>query len=71
VLPAALAVCEREHLGGAAFLTALAVGFEVSARLARAAVGLETVRGFHNPERRGRSAPRRRWASSSASTRSG
>ena len=53
VLPAALAVCEREHLGGAAFLTALAVGFEVSARLARAAVGLETVRGFHNPGTQG------------------
>jgi 2-methylcitrate dehydratase PrpD len=53
VLPAALAVCQREHLGGAAFLTALAVGFEVSARLARAAVGLETVRGFHNPGAQG------------------
>jgi 2-methylcitrate dehydratase PrpD len=53
VLPAALAVGEREHLGGAAFLTALAVGFEVSARLARAAVGLETVRGFHNPGTQG------------------
>jgi 2-methylcitrate dehydratase PrpD len=53
VLPAALAVAERERLGGAAFLTALAVGFEVSARLARAAVGLETVRGFHNPGTQG------------------
>jgi len=40
VLPAALAVCQRERLGGAAFLTALALGFEVSARLARTAVGL-------------------------------
>jgi 2-methylcitrate dehydratase PrpD len=49
VLPAALAVCEREHRDGATFLTALAVGFELSARLARAAVGLETARGFHNP----------------------
>jgi 2-methylcitrate dehydratase PrpD len=49
VLPAVLAVSQRERLAGAAFLTALAVGFEVSARLARAAVGLETVRGFHNP----------------------
>jgi 2-methylcitrate dehydratase PrpD len=49
VLPAALAVCEREHLDGRAFLAALAVGFEVSGRLARASVGLETVRGFHNP----------------------
>ena len=53
VLPAALAVAEREHLDGAAFLTALAVGFEVSARLARAATGLETVRGFHNPGTQG------------------
>src|SRR5499425_717925 len=53
VLPAALAVCERERLSGAAFLAALAVGFEVSARIARAAVGLETVRGFHNPGTQG------------------
>jgi 2-methylcitrate dehydratase PrpD len=53
VLPAALAVCEREHLDGARFLTALALGFEVSARLARTAVGLETVRGFHNPGTQG------------------
>jgi 2-methylcitrate dehydratase PrpD len=53
VLPAALAVSQREHLDGARFLTALAVGFEVSARLARTAVGLETVRGFHNPGTQG------------------
>jgi 2-methylcitrate dehydratase PrpD len=53
VLPAALAVSQREGLGGAALLTALAVGFEVSARLARTAVGLETVRGFHNPGTQG------------------
>jgi 2-methylcitrate dehydratase PrpD len=53
VLPAALAVCQRERLDGAAFLTALAVGFEVSARIARTAVGLETVRGFHNPGTQG------------------
>jgi 2-methylcitrate dehydratase PrpD len=53
VLPAVLAVCQREHLGGPAFLTAMAVGFEVSARLARAATGLETVRGFHNPGTQG------------------
>jgi 2-methylcitrate dehydratase PrpD len=53
VLPAALAVCQRERFDGTAFLTALAVGFEVSARLARAAVGLETVRGFHNPGAQG------------------
>ena len=53
VLPAALAVAQRERLPGVAFLAALAVGFEVSARLARAAVGLETVRGFHNPGTQG------------------
>jgi 2-methylcitrate dehydratase PrpD len=53
VLPPALAMCERERLGGPAFITALAVGFEVSARLARAAVGLETARGFHNPGTQG------------------
>jgi 2-methylcitrate dehydratase PrpD len=53
VLPAALAVCERERLAGDAFLTARAVGFEVSARIARTAVGLETVRGFHNPGTQG------------------
>src|SRR5436309_599320 len=53
VLPAALAVCEHERLSGVAFLTALAVGFGVSARIARTAVGLETVRGFHNPGTQG------------------
>jgi 2-methylcitrate dehydratase PrpD len=53
VLPAALAVCERERLDGVALLTALALGFEVSARIARTAVGLETVRGFHNPGTQG------------------
>ena len=53
VLPAALAVCQRERVDGATFLTALALGFEVSARIARTAVGLETVRGFHNPGTQG------------------
>jgi 2-methylcitrate dehydratase PrpD len=53
VLPAVMAVCEREHLDGRAFLTALALGFEVSGRIARAAVGLETTRGFHNPGTQG------------------
>jgi 2-methylcitrate dehydratase PrpD len=53
VLPAALAVCERERLDGRRLLAALATGFEVSARLARTAVGLETVRGFHNPGTQG------------------
>lgn len=53
VLPAALAISQRDHLDGAAFLTALATGFEISARIARTAVGLETVRGFHNPGTQG------------------
>src|SRR2546422_3417341 len=53
VLPAALAVGQRGPFQGAAFLTALALGFEVSARIARTAVGLETVRGFHNPGTQG------------------
>jgi 2-methylcitrate dehydratase PrpD len=53
VLPAALAVSQQEHLDGQRFLTALAVGFELSTRLARTAVGLETVRGFHNPGTQG------------------
>ena len=53
VLPAALAISERERFDGIAFLTAVALGFEVSARIARTAVGLETVRGFHNPGTQG------------------
>jgi 2-methylcitrate dehydratase PrpD len=53
VLPAALAVSEQERFDGQTFLTSLAVGFEVSARIARTAVGLETERGFHNPGTQG------------------
>jgi len=53
VLPAVLAVCERERLDGRALLTAMAIGFEVSSRLAGAASGLETARGFHNPSAHG------------------
>jgi 2-methylcitrate dehydratase PrpD len=53
VLPAALAMCQRQRLDGKAFLTALALGFEVSGRIARAAVGLEATRGFHNPGTQG------------------
>ena len=49
VLPAALAVSQREHRDGKAFLLSLAVGFELSGRLQRTAVGLESTRGFHNP----------------------
>jgi 2-methylcitrate dehydratase PrpD len=53
VLPAALAVSQRERMPGQTFLTALALGFELSARIAHTAVGLETVRGFHNPGTQG------------------
>lgn len=49
VLPAALAISQREHRDGKAFLLALAVGFELSGRLQKTAVGLESTRGFHNP----------------------
>lgn len=49
VLPAALAICERDHRSGQDFLLAIALGFEVSGRLQRTAVGLESTRGFHNP----------------------
>lgn len=49
VLPAALAICERDHRSGRDFLLAIALGFEVSGRLQRTAVGLESTRGFHNP----------------------
>ena len=53
VLPAALALAERQACDGEAFITALALGFEISARIARTAVGLESVRGFHNPGTQG------------------
>jgi 2-methylcitrate dehydratase PrpD len=53
VFPAALAVSQREHCPGEAFLTAVTVGCEVAARIARTAVGLEHVRGFHNPGTQG------------------
>ncbi|MGH7845505.1 MAG: MmgE/PrpD family protein, partial [Candidatus Binatia bacterium] len=53
VLPAVMALCEREHLDGQAFMTGLILGAEVSARIARTAVGLEAERGFHNPGTQG------------------
>ncbi len=53
VLPAVLAVSERLRLDGSHLLLAVALGFEVSARIARTAVGLESVRGFHNPGTQG------------------
>ena len=53
VFPAVFSVCEREHMDGKSFLTALILGAEVSARIGRTAVGLETERGFHNPGTQG------------------
>ncbi len=49
VLPAALAISERDHRSGKDFLLALALGFELSGRVNRAGVGLESPRGFHHP----------------------
>jgi 2-methylcitrate dehydratase PrpD len=49
VLPAALAISERDHRNGKDFLLSIALGFELSGRLNRTAVGLESTRGFHNP----------------------
>ena len=53
VLPAVMAVCQRERMDGKAFLTALILGSEVSKRISRTAVGLESERGFHNPGTQG------------------
>ncbi len=49
VLPAVMAMSERDRLSGGKFLTSLIVGAEVSGRLGRTAVALESERGFHNP----------------------
>ena len=49
VLPAALAISQRDHRNGKDFLLATALGFEISGRLQKTAVGLENTRGFHNP----------------------
>ncbi len=49
VLPAALAISQRDHRAGKDFLLAIALGFEISGRLQKTAVGLENKRGFHNP----------------------
>jgi 2-methylcitrate dehydratase PrpD len=49
VLPSALAISQRDRRSGKEFLLALALGFELSGRLNRTAVGLESTRGFHNP----------------------
>jgi 2-methylcitrate dehydratase PrpD len=53
VLPALLALCERDHLTARSFLTALVLGAEIQGRMSRTAVGLESERGFHNPGTQG------------------
>jgi 2-methylcitrate dehydratase PrpD len=53
ILPALLAVCERDHLPARSFLTALILGAEIQGRMTRTAIGLESERGFHNPGTQG------------------
>ena len=53
VLPALLALCERDHLAAKPFLTGLVLGSETQARMSRTAIGLESDRGFHNPGTQG------------------
>jgi 2-methylcitrate dehydratase PrpD len=53
VLPALLALCERDHLAARPFLTALVLGAEIQGRMSRTAIGLESARGFHNPGTQG------------------
>jgi 2-methylcitrate dehydratase PrpD len=49
VVPAIMAIAERDHLDGKAFLAALILGGEVGGRLEAASVDVEAKRGFHNP----------------------
>lgn len=49
VVPAIMAMAERHHLDGKAFLAALILGGEVGGRIEAAGVDVETKRGFHNP----------------------
>ena len=49
VVPAIMAIAERDHLDGKAFLAALILGGEVGGRIEAASVDVETKRGFHNP----------------------
>ena len=54
VLPALLAVAEKEHLDGRRFLTALVAGYEVVCRIGTAASrAVEDVAGFHGPPTNG------------------
>jgi 2-methylcitrate dehydratase PrpD len=49
VVPAIMAIAERDHLDGKAFLAALILGGEVGGRIEAASVDVESTRGFHNP----------------------
>jgi 2-methylcitrate dehydratase PrpD len=49
VVPAIMAIAERDHLDGKAFLAALILGGEVGGRIESTSVDVETKRGFHNP----------------------
>src|SRR3977135_4058925 len=49
VVPAIMAIAERDHLDGKAFLAALILGGEVGGRIEAASVDVESKRGFHNP----------------------
>jgi hypothetical protein len=49
VVPAIMAIAERDHLDGKTFLAALILGGEVGGRIEAAGVDVETKRGFHNP----------------------
>ncbi len=50
VFPAALAISERDHRDGKAFLTALTLGYEIVHRtMAAQTMAVERDRGFHNP----------------------
>src|SRR5438093_5943497 len=49
VFPAALAIAERDHLPGRAFIAALLLGYEVVGRIGEAQTrAVEAERGFHN-----------------------
>ena len=52
--PAALAIAERERLPGRSFITALALGYELTCRIGDAQThAVETERGIHNPAANG------------------
>jgi 2-methylcitrate dehydratase MmgE/PrpD-like protein len=69
VVPAIMAIAERDDLDDKAFLAALILGGEVGGRIERASMDVETKRGFHNPAVQERSAPRRQSASCFAWTK--